>query len=155
MVLQPIEIYERRGISRPFKKGILISISEVNRIQKPIEVLIEDQADGSFCRPTRARNIQWSWTTAGETAILPCPLGTSGLARWSCSASGGGWVDQGPDMSDCKSEAATKLEARVRAEDPEAVLATSLAHMTSKAQFYGGDLDTAVAVMKTIGNRLR
>ena len=155
MVLQPIEIYERLGISRPFKKGILISISEVNRIQKPIEVLIEDQADGSFCRPTRARNIQWSWTTAGETAILPCPLGTSGLARWSCSASGGGWVDQGPDMSDCKSEAATKLEARVRAEDPEAVLATSLAHMTSKAQFYGGDLDTAVAVMKTIGNRLR
>ena len=157
MVLQPIEIYERLGISRPFKKGILISISEVNRIQKPVEVLIEDQVDNdaSFCRPTLARDVQWSWTTAGETAILPCPLGTSGLARWSCSASGEGWEDQQPDMSDCKSEAATQLEARVRAEDPEAVLATSLAHMTSKAQFYGGDLDTAVAVMKTIGNRLR
>ena len=119
-----------------------------------MEVLIEDQNEGEYCRPTRARNIQWTWTKIGETAILPCPLGTSGLARWSCGTSGL-WAESQPDMSDCKSEAATKLEARVRAEDPEAVLATSLAHMTSKSQFYGGDLDTSVAVMKTIGNRLR
>ena len=53
----------------------------------------------------------------------------------------GRWSDNHPDMSDCKSEAATNLEARVRAEDPEAVLASSLAHMTSsESQFYGGDL---------------
>ena len=65
------------------------------------------------------------------------------------------WSENHPDMSDCKSEAATNLEARVRVEDPEAVLASSLARMTSKARFYGGDLDTSVAVMRTIGNRLR
>ena len=86
----------------------------------------------------------------------PFPLGTTGLSRWSCLDTGL-WSDNHPDMSDCKSEAATNLEARVRAEDPEAVLASSLAHMTSssKSHFYGGDLDTSVAVMRTIGNRLR
>ena len=62
-------------------------------------------------------------------------------------------------MSDCKTEASTSLEANVRAEDPEAVLASTLAHMTSgytaTRGLYGGDLDTIVAVMRTIGNRLR
>ena len=88
------------------------------------------------------------------TILYFLPLGTSGLARWRCLSSGL-WSENHPDMSDCKSEAATNLEARVRVEDPEAVLATSLAHMTSKSHFYGGDLDTSVAVMRTIGNRLR
>ena len=107
-----------------------------------------------YCPPASSRYVEWNWTKPGETAILPCPLGTSGLARWRCLTSGL-WSENHPDMSDCKSEAATNLEARVRVEDPEAVLASSLAHMTSKAHFYGGDLDTSVAVMRTIGNRLR
>ena len=126
-----------------------------------MEVVVENEESESsakkegYCVPTIARNVEWDWTPPGETAILPCPLGTSGLSRWSCLDSGL-WSDNHPDMSDCKSEAATTLEARVRAEDPEAVLASSLAHMTSsKSQFYGGDLDTSVAVMRTIGNRLR
>ena len=151
MVLQPPSY---NWDLRDFKAKISLFFTEFNSIQKPVEVLIEDENEGEYCRPARARNIQWTWTKIGETAILPCPLGTSGLARWSCNTSGF-WAESQPDMSDCKSEAATQLEARVRAEDPEAVLATSLAHMTSKSQFYGGDLDTAVAVMKTIGNRLR
>ena len=111
-----------------------------------MEVVVENDNSVSrknrdgYCFPTRARNLQWDWTLAGETAILPCPLGTTGLSRWTCLDSGL-WSDNHPDMSDCKSEAATNLEARVRAEDPEAVLASSLAHMTSsQSQFYGGDL---------------
>lgn len=126
-----------------------------------MEVIIDNDDDdedkSGHCVPAASRNVQWPWTKPGETAILPCPLGASGLARWTCQDSGL-WSENHPDMSDCKSEAATSLEARVRAEDPEAVLATSLAHMTSKmapSHFYGGDLDTCVAVMRTIGNRLR
>lgn len=115
--------------------------------------MIEDLE--GFCPSTSSRNVEWNWTKPGETAILPCPLGTSGLARWRCGHSGL-WSENHPDMSDCKSEAATNLEARVRAEDPEAVLASSLAHMTTtKSHFYGGDVDTSVAVLKTIANRLR
>ena len=143
------------------KTLIFFSFAESNSLQKPVEVVVENEESESsakkegYCVPTIARNVEWDWTPPGETAILPCPLGTSGLSRWSCLDSGL-WSDNHPDMSDCKSEAATTLEARVRAEDPEAVLASSLAHMTSsKSQFYGGDLDTSVAVMRTIGNRLR
>ena len=130
--------------------------SESNSLQKPVEVVVENDNSVSrknrdgYCFPTRARNLQWDWTLAGETAILPCPLGTTGLSRWTCLDSGL-WSDNHPDMSDCKSEAATNLEARVRAEDPEAVLASSLAHMTSsQSQFYGGDLGKHHVIPRTV-----
>lgn len=135
----------------------ILCFSESNTIQKPVEVVIEDSqslASLGYCPKTSSRRVEWNWTKPGETAILPCPLGTSGLARWRCLNTGL-WSENHPDMSDCKSEAATNLEARVRAEDPEAVLASSLARLTSKSHFYGGDLDTSVAVMRTIANRIR
>ena len=116
-----------------------------------MEVVVENNSNrDGYCFPTRSRNLQWDWTLAGETAILPCPLGTTGLSRWTCLDSGL-WSDNHPDMSDCKSEAATNLEARVRAEDPEAVLASSLAHMTSsQSQFYGGDLGKHHVIPRTV-----
>ena len=43
---------------------------------------------------------------------------------------GGEWATRQPDMSDCKSAAMTNLEVKVRQEDPENVLASSLAHLT-------------------------
>ena len=128
-------------------------------IQRPVEVIVaseSEMAEIGFCPPSMSRNIAWNWTKPGESDIQPCPLGTSGLARWNCLEDGL-WQDNHPDLSDCKSEAATSLEANVRSEDPEAVLASTLAHMTSanNRNLYGGDLDTVIAVMRTIGNRLR
>jgi hypothetical protein len=76
-------------------------------------------------------------------------------------------------MSDCKSKDMTDLEARVRQQDPENVLASTLAHLTEKkfdedeeddrqgvepkkrSHIYGGDLEASVAVIKAVANRLR
>ena len=87
-------------------------------------------------------------------------------------------------MSDCKSKDMADLEARVRQQDPENVLASTLAHLTEKkvdvdvdaddddvgddvtndgaptepkkrSQLFGGDLEASVAVIKAVANRLR
>ena len=53
-------------------------ISETNAIQKPVEVVIQDESkltDLGYCLPATSRNVEWNWTKPGETAILPCPLG--------------------------------------------------------------------------------
>jgi len=86
------------------------------------------------------------------------------------------WKGSQPDMSDCKSKDMTDLEARVRQQDPENVLASTLAHLTEKkfdedeeddkddrsgvepkkrSHLYGGDLEASVAVVKAVANRLR
>ena len=60
-------------------------------------------------------------------------------------------------MSDCKSSEVSDLETRVREEDPENVIVSSLERLTEKgaSKLYGGDLEAAVAVMKSIANRLQ
>ena len=59
-----------------------VIFAESNSLQKPVEVVVEDEDESSandakegYCVPTIARNVQWGWTSPGETAILPCPLG--------------------------------------------------------------------------------
>ena len=62
--------------------SFLVIFAESNSLQKPVEVVVEDEDESSandakegYCVPTIARNVQWGWTSPGETAILPCPLG--------------------------------------------------------------------------------
>ena len=69
-------------------------------------------------------------------------------------------------MSDCKSKVLSDLETQVRDKhDHENVLASELAILTKPAaatstatsgdnKFFGGDLESAVTVMATIGDRL-
>ena len=55
-----------------------IFLSESNTIQKPVEVVIQDESrlnELGYCPGTTSRNVEWNWTKPGETAILPCPLG--------------------------------------------------------------------------------
>ena len=57
---------------------IKFSFSESNTIQKPVEVVIQDESrlnELGYCPGTTSRNVEWNWTKPGETAILPCPLG--------------------------------------------------------------------------------
>lgn len=49
------------------------------------------------------RHLDWGWTRAGMTAVVPCPLGTTGLARWACQESGFLWESAGPNLSGCQS----------------------------------------------------
>ena len=111
------------------------------------------------CSPTTSRQLQWDWTAAGQPAIQPCPIGATGLAKWSCleeTAAGGGtrWSGAQPDMSGCKSVAVDNLEAQVRKEDPETVLVSSLAYLTRTRSLYGGDLEATVSIMRTVASRL-
>ena len=115
-----------------------------------------------FCPPISVRGINWNWTRTGDVAIVPCPGGATGLARWTCLESGlwsssSSSVLAHPDLSDCKSAAMTNLEARVREEDPDDVVISSLAHLTSKmtSRLFGGDLESAVAILRTLSNRLQ
>ena len=120
------------------------------------------------CPPVTARKLQWDWTAVGEIAIQPCPIGATGLAKWNCvdvSASGlemtstqnihPQWYGAQPDMSDCKSVAMSNLEAQVRKEDPENVLISSLSYVTRTKALYGGDLESAVAIMRTVASRVQ
>ena len=48
----------------------------------------------------------------------------------------------------------SKLEDQVRNEDPVNVLVSSLAFLTRIKSLYGGDLETAVAVLRTVASRV-
>lgn len=37
-----------------------------------------------YCPPVTARGLFWNWTGAGETAVLECPSGSIGFAKWRC-----------------------------------------------------------------------
>ena len=65
------------------------------------------------------------------------------------------WSSQQPDMSNCKSVAMSNLESQVRQEDPENVLVSALAYLTRTKALYGGDLETAVATMRTVASRIQ
>ena len=117
-----------------------------------------------WCPPSTERKLQWDWTPAGKEVVQPCPIGATGHARWACllveSADEDGdissrWADPQPDMSNCKSVAMSNLEAQVRKEDPENVIVSALAYLTRTKSLFGGDLETAVATMRTVANRIQ
>ena len=124
------------------------------------EIPLSEQAH--HCAPTVSRSLAWNWTLAGDTAIQPCPPGTTGLARWSCpplshSLASLTWASPQPDMSDCRSVSLTELEAGVERGDLENVLSASLAHHTNTntQPLYGGDVESVVAIMRTLASRIQ
>ncbi|XP_059091088.1 latrophilin Cirl-like isoform X2 [Tigriopus californicus] len=146
--------------SKPSSSKHLQTTSEAKEeepLLPEVEVFVSDLPSPlhppDHCPPKLARHIHWNWTAGGEVAIVPCPRGSTGLARWPCQ-SGGQWVGVVPDLSDCKSNAMTNLESRVREEDPENVIVSALAKLT-RTSLYGGDLETASVIMRTMANRLQ
>ena len=138
------------------------------------DVVVSEAELTDYCPPVSARNLHWKLTRGGQMMIQvmimmivmmmtmmiqPCPNGATGLARWQCAASSRHeaalWASEQPDLSDCKSVPMTNLEVKVRQEDPENVLASSLARLTGSRQLYGGDLQSAVAVMRTVASRIQ
>jgi latrophilin 1 len=107
------------------------------------------------CLPVYARNLYWNWTRGGDVAIQPCPRESTGLARWTCDLTSLTFTALQPDMSDCKSEELSDLETRVREEDPENVIVSTLSRLTDKLELYGGDLEAVVNILKAVLNRLQ
>ena len=90
----------------------------------------------NHCPPVFVRHLYWNWTRAGDVAIQPCPEGSTGLARWACDAHALSFRGGQPDMSDCKSSQVSDLETRVREEDPENVIVSTLERLTEKGLYY-------------------
>ena len=118
----------------------------------------------NHCQPTFRRSVHWNWTAAGQVAIVPCPYGATGLARWACveaeagsgAQTGAEWAGLQPDMSDCKSDAVAQLERDVREEEPENAIASTMASLTGgRRALFGGDLETASSVLRTVATRLQ
>ena len=123
-----------------------------------VDIPVEDQP--LHCPPSTARSLAWNWTAAGDTAIQPCPPGTTGLARWTCdlprdSDSPVFWSSTQPDLSDCKTLAMSNLEGKVEDGDLENVISSSLAHLTRVEVLYGGDVEASAAIMRTLSNRIQ
>ncbi len=53
------------------------------------------------CPPLLKRTLEWPRTASGQTARLPCPLGTRGQARWVCGIDGL-WRTDDPDLGNCR-----------------------------------------------------
>jgi len=123
-----------------------------------VDIPVEDQP--IHCPPSSARGLAWNWTAAGDTAIQPCPPGTTGLARWTCglprdSDSPVFWAQPQPDLSDCKTVAMSSLENKVEDGNLENVISASLAHLTRVEVLYGGDVEASAAIMRTLSNRIQ
>ena len=129
-----------------------------------IEITLQENEDhftklfsSGYCKPTLRRGIRWNWTSFDEIDIRPCPDGSSGLAQFKCSSEGK-WADYGPNLGSCKSLVISDLEDGVRRQESENELISGLARifkLNPNDKFYGGDINGAVAIIRTLTDRLQ
>ncbi|XP_012280589.1 latrophilin Cirl isoform X2 [Orussus abietinus] len=109
------------------------------------------------CPPTRARNLFWNVTRAGEVAVQSCPDGGNGLARWRCVLRGdmATWYLETPDLSECRSAWLTSLEKRVNNGDTILSVSSELSQVTNNSQMlYGGDMMTTTTIIKNMAEKM-
>lgn len=151
---------------------ILDEVNTLERVSSPMEHMDISSSDihsanieGQACPPVFFRHLYWNWTQTGQTAIQPCPKGSTGLASWQCG-SDGDWSVPTPDLGDCKSTFMSNLEVAVRKEDPEEVIVSKLVQLTAPPSpdafdpednrpLFGGDVEAAVKILESVSNRLQ
>ncbi|XP_060696054.1 adhesion G protein-coupled receptor L3 isoform X2 [Hemiscyllium ocellatum] len=101
------------------------------------------------CEATDKRDIYWPKTPPGETAKRQCPLGTIGIATYSCLSPEGLWDPLGPDLSNCSSPWINLLSKRVRSGEAAANIARELAEQT-KSLIHAGDILFSVKLMEQL-----
>ena len=106
------------------------------------------------CPPVTVRQLFWNWTSAGELAIQPCPSGSTGFAKWRCSADSG-WFTGSPDLSECESGWLTRLNAQLREGDDVLELADELSQTSKVKTMYGGDVARVSELMQNLAHRMR
>jgi len=114
----------------------------------------------SMCPPRNIRALSWSWTGPGREAILACPQGTSGLARWSCVGAGHGkstphWSTPSPDLSQCTSVWMEKIIRDLKKSELIINLASDLMQYVSANALYGGDVKSAIDAMTIIAEKMQ
>ncbi|XP_041041604.1 adhesion G protein-coupled receptor L3 isoform X2 [Carcharodon carcharias] len=101
------------------------------------------------CEATDKRDIPWPRTQPGEVAKRPCPLGTIGLATYTCLSPEGLWDPLGPDLSNCSSPWIKLLSKKVRSGETAANIARELAEQT-KSMIHAGDILFSVKLMEQL-----
>uniref|UniRef100_A0A8C4IIQ2 Adhesion G protein-coupled receptor L3 n=1 Tax=Dicentrarchus labrax TaxID=13489 RepID=A0A8C4IIQ2_DICLA len=99
-----------------------------------------------FCSPRVTADISWPRTQQGQTAKLPCPVGTLGVATYVCMAHLGYWDPQGPDLSNCTSPWVNHIMQKLRSGETAAIVARELAEQT-KGLLRPGDVPSTVRAM--------
>ncbi|XP_013416248.1 adhesion G protein-coupled receptor L3 isoform X2 [Lingula anatina] len=107
-----------------------------------------------FCRREFRRNITWPRTEPNVVVNRDCPHKMKGQAFWKCSEMGE-WIDL-PDLSDCISDALTRIKndvesGQVSIEDISSDLATA----TASQDLYGGDVISSALVMMQMAEGLK
>lgn len=110
------------------------------------------------CQPLTFRQVDWSWTKPDSPAVMPCPAGSFGLARWYCkwdSDPRGPW----PDLSECRSDDLLKVSKKIMLKEerlPMLQVANELLRRVSddKVALFGGDLHLLVSVMEVINLKI-
>ena len=113
----------------------------------------------SMCPPRNIRALSWSWTKPGVEAILGCPQGTSGLARWRCVGARNGrstphWSTPSPDLSECQSVWMEKIIRELKKSELIINLANDLMQYVSVNALYGGDIKSAIDAMTIIAEKM-
>ena len=92
-----------------------------------------------------------------EIDIRPCPDRSSGLAQFKCGSEGK-WDEYGPNLGSCKSLVISNIEDGVRRQESENQLISRLSRFfksSQNEQYYGGDINGAVAIIRTLTDRLQ
>ncbi|XP_040178481.1 adhesion G protein-coupled receptor L3 isoform X4 [Rana temporaria] len=97
------------------------------------------------CDAIEAREIMWFKTRQGQTAKQPCPLGTVGVATYTCSSEGV-WDTKGPDLSNCSSPWISHIGQKLKSLETAANIARELSEHT-RGLLNAGDITYSVRAM--------
>ncbi|XP_077128485.1 adhesion G protein-coupled receptor L3 isoform X5 [Ranitomeya variabilis] len=98
------------------------------------------------CEAIVARDIMWFKTRQGQTAKQPCPLGTVGVATYTCIAPDGVWNPLGPDLSNCSSPWISHIAQKLKSQETAANIARELSEHT-RSRLNAGDITYSVRAM--------
>eukprot|EP00095_Tigriopus_kingsejongensis_P003806 maker-scaffold465_size163580-snap-gene-0.18 protein:Tk03806 transcript:maker-scaffold465_size163580-snap-gene-0.18-mRNA-1 annotation:"latrophilin cirl" len=106
-----------------------------------------------YCPPASARGLFWNWTKAGDTAVLQCPTGSIGFAKWRCGMHSN-WASQAPSFHECRSLWLSDLDARLREGVAMANVSHSLAYYSGLQPLFAGDLALFAQMLKHMSERM-
>ena len=111
-----------------------------------------------YCPPVRARGLYWNWTLAGDTAVMQCPSGSTGFAKWSCvhGRPQAAWAVGSPSLQECVSIWLSDLDSKLRSGSLSVINASkTLAENSASQVLYGGDVVLAARMLKHMSERMR
>ncbi|KAG8454505.1 hypothetical protein GDO86_000936 [Hymenochirus boettgeri] len=98
------------------------------------------------CDAVESREIVWFKTRQGHMAKQPCPLGTVGVATFTCLSPEAIWNPKGPDLSNCSSPWINHIGQKLRSLEMAANIARELAEQ-SKGHLNAGDITYSIRAM--------